>query len=437
MPTERPVPDRPNGPLSRRRMITMSALVAAAVPFAAGHRPSRARAAGKEDDAYQRAFLAALTEDRNVRLHLEPGRELLYRPRQVLAADADVQRVQARLRQYGYPVIAEGRFAGVTRLVFDREADIPQIVRKLRDPQQWNGQPVPAVQPHHVLVGFGNIMGNPGGPPRPATALAPPDPARGGEGAGVTVGVCDTGMWGDAGGYHPDWLGGWYLPQADDEDGVYQYDDILALQGGHGTFVAGVVRQAAPGVRVDPERALNATGVGDEAMLVAALSRLDRAVSIVNLSLGMYALDDLPPLPLVNALSALPNEVAVVAAAGNTGTGRPSWPAALDRVVAVAAVAVGQKGPVPAPYSNFGPWVDACADGDRSSTYVKGQLVLPALPPTDFAGFAGWTGTSFATAHVSGVLARMMTDGGLTADQARLDLLGKPRWHPDYGVLVP
>lgn len=441
---------------TRRRLLALTALTAAAAPFgvpaasraaappgegvgsggASGSARGTALAGSEDAAAYERAFQEAVKADRDIRQYLTRGREYLYRPRQVLAADADAQRVIVRLREYGYVVTVSGRFAGVTRLLFDREVDVPTIVARLRDPRQWPGQRPPAVQPHHVLLGFGNIMGNPGSPPEAAGPLPPPDPARLGEGAGVTVGVCDTGIWRDAGSFHPVWLGGSYLPELDDQDPLYLYDDVLALQGGHGTFIAGVVRQAAPGVRVDPEQALSPTGIGDEASLVAALGRLGSDVSIINLSLGCFTDDDLPPLPVANALAALPKHVAVVAAAGNAGTGRPSWPAALDRVLAVAAVQDDGKGVTPAPYSGFGSWVDACAAGDRTSTYVTGELVLPSVPVKIFSGFASWQGTSFATGHVSGRLAAIMTATGLDADGARLALLAAPRWHPDYGVLV-
>ncbi|MFD0818325.1 S8 family serine peptidase, partial [Micromonospora zhanjiangensis] len=260
---------------------------------------------------------------------------------------------------------------------------------------------------------------------------------RSGEGAGVTVGICDTGIWRLAGSWHPLWLGGAYLPEVDDEDALYVSADLLAPQGGHGTFVAGVVRQAAPGVRVDPEQALNPTGIGDESTVVAALGRLGPDVSVINLSLGGFTLDDLPSLPLANAVAALPKTTAVVAAAGNAGISRPVWPAALDRVLAVAAATADKNGVRPAPYSGFGPWVDACALGERDSTYVEGELVLPGRPTRLFHGFATWAGTSFATAHVSGRLAALMTSGGLSADDARLALLAAPVWQPGYGVLVP
>ncbi|MFG1759917.1 S8 family peptidase [Micromonospora echinofusca] len=433
MPSDDSFVPRPPAGLSRRQVVAWSTLAVVAAPLVGAGGPA---AAGESPDAtYQRLFLEALAADPDVRRYAVAGREFLHRPRQLLVARPDVQRVMTRLRGYGHPVSEGVGFGGVARLLFAVETDIPSVVTRLRDPQQWPGQPVPLVQPHHVLVGFGNIMGNPGGPPRVAAALPAPDPARAGEGAGVTVGICDTGIWRQAGSRHPQWLGGSYLPEVDDEDAVYVSADVLALQGGHGTFVAGVVRQAAPGVRLDPEAALDATGVGDEEMLVAALGRLDPQVSVVNLSLGYFTQDDQPPLPLVDALAGLPGR-AVVASAGNAGTSRRTWPAALDRVLAVGAVSAGPTGPVPAPYSSHGPWVDACALGDRHSTYVRGRLPLPGHPTRYFDGFAAWAGTSFATGHVAGRLAALMTSAGLSAEAAHAALIAGPRWHPDYGVLV-
>ncbi|MFY1672598.1 S8 family peptidase [Plantactinospora sp. WMMB334] len=426
---------RPTGRLSRRHLMVLAAL-AATTPLGAGLRPRRAAADRDDDAAYQRAFQQLLEADPDVRHHAEAGREFLYRPRQLLVADPDTQRVVTALRKAGHQVSPGGRFAGVTRLHFDRETDVPSVVATLRDPRQWPGQPAPRVQPHHVLLGHGNIMGNPGGPPRVAAALPAPDPAHAGDGAGVTVGICDTGLWRLAGSRHPQWLGGSYLPQADDEDPLYLHSDVLGPQGGHGTFVAGVVRQAAPGVRFDPEPALAPTGVGDEETLTAALAALSPQVSIVNLSLGCLTQDDLPPLPLVNVLAGRQTGTVVVAAVGNTGTDRPAWPAALPDVLAVAAVSRQADELVPAAYSGFGPWVDACAVGERSSTYVDGRLLLPGRPTRQFLGYAAWAGTSFAAAHVSGRLAAVMSATGLDAEQARQLLLDQPAWHPGYGVLV-
>lgn len=435
MPPDDPAAPRPINRLTRRRLMSWP-LLAAAVPLGATVLPPGARAGYDADQAYQELFQAAVNNNPAVRRAGGTGREFHYRPRQLLVAPADTQRVVARLRTWGHQVGESNGFGGVARLLLEPAADIPTVVTKLRNPQQWPGQPVPRVQPHHVTAGFGNIMGNPGGPPRVAGALAPPAPARLGEGAGVLIGVCDTGICRYAGSNHPQWLGGRYLPQIDDEDPLYSHYDVLAAQGGHGTFVAGVLRQAAPGVRFDPEAALDATGIGDEEMLVGALGRLDPTTSIVNLSLGYFTQDDVPPLPLANALAALPARTAVVAAVGNAGISRRSWPAALDRAFAVAAVDATGTGYAPAAYSNFGSWVDACAVGERTSTYVYGQLQLPGQPTRWFRGFAAWAGTSFATAHVAGRLAALMTGTGLDAEAARALLAAGTRWHPDYGVLV-
>jgi subtilisin family serine protease len=445
-------PRRQHAALSRRRLLGLS-LQAAAVPVAmwlgrpdgAGGGPTLARRAhilgeGDPKTAYQAAFGALLAEDRNVQAYLERGKEFLYRPRQLLVAHGDLARVVKRLRQLGYQFEITRGFGDMTRLLFDRGVDIPGIVRILRDPQQWRGESPPAVQPHHVTIGHDNIMGNPDGPPVAMGPIGSPPADRLGDGKGVLVGVCDTGIWSDAGAFHPQWLGGSYLPEADDVDPLYQFEDSLALQGGHGTFVAGVLRQAAPGVQFDPEQALNASGVGDEEMLYNALDRLAQRVSIINLSLGCTTQDDVPPMPMVQQLAEFEKKgVAVVASAGNAHRSRKTWPAAIPDVIAVAAVTRDDEeneGLAPADYSNFGSWVDACAEGERTSTYVPGKLELSGLPTITFSGFARWSGTSFAAPHVAGRLAAMMTRHGYTAIDARGDLLAASRWNPDYGVFV-
>ena len=347
------------------------------------------------DQPYHEAFRDLIAQDPDIANFQEPGREFLYRPGQLLVAPRDLPRVGARLRETGYDFRDAEQIAGVDRLLLDRTVDLPALVARLRDPRQWPlAQRVPAVAPHHVMVGFGNIMGNPRGGPVRVAALSDPDPVRGKDGAGVTIGICDTGIWSDAGAFHPNWLGGSYAIEVGDDDPLYVHDDVLALQGGHGTFVAGVARQAAPGVRFDPEVAYGQTGIGDEESLVRAMSGLSDRIDIVNLSLGCYTQDNLAPLSMANSLATLGRHVAVVAAAGNAGSPRPSWPAAFKQVIAVAAVQAASGRPEPADYSNFGPWVDACAVGERVSTYVKGRWELAGDDAIEFDGFARWTGTS-------------------------------------------
>ena len=418
-------------PLTRRGLLRWSAAAAAAAVLPTWAAPATAG----ENGGYGAAFMAAVAEDPQIRAYTEPGREFWYRPGQLLAARADVRRVSAWLREADVPFHTGKPFGSVGRFVLADDADIPALVARLREPGQWEGGIPPAVQPHHVLVGYDNIMGNPGTGPLAVAAPTPPRPGEG-TGKGVIVGVCDTGIWRDAGSFHPDWLGAAYAPQVDDEDSVYRHDDVLALQGGHGTFVAGVLRQAAPDVFFDPEVALSGMGIGDEEMLVGSLDRLDRRVSIINLSLGCRTQDDVAPLPLADRLAAFDGRVVVVAAAGNAGGSRPAWPAALPGVIAVAAVRGTAEGARVAEYSNFGPWVDACADGTRTSTYVTGVLEVTGAPPEKFDGFAQWSGTSFAAPHVAGRIAALMSEKGLSAADAADNLLNQQPWHPDYGVLV-
>lgn len=392
-------------------------------------------------ELYRQAFERAIREHEGFRLHPERGREFVYVARELLTIPEDAERVARKLVQNGIGNERGKDFAGMVRLVLapGNSDDVPDIVRLLREPQQWPGERTPVVQPHHVLFGHGgNMHGHPGQPPRVAAPFGAPAADRLGLGKGVTVGVVDTGISRTAEVDHPAWLKGSFLPLADEVDAAYAHDDVFALEGGHGTFVAGVVKQAAPGVRIDPERALDPFGLGTEEDFVRALSSFDEQVRIVNTSLGCFTHDDVASEPIRRAVERLPDDVVVVASAGNQGTARPSWPAALYGVTAVAAVAEERDGTrTPACYSNHGHWVDACAVGNRTSTFLKGRWVLPGQPEEVYDRFAYWLGTSFAAPHVAGRIAATMTERGLSAVEARDELLaGRPEFFPGYGVLV-
>ncbi|ONI89089.1 peptidase S8/S53 subtilisin kexin sedolisin [Saccharothrix sp. ALI-22-I] len=391
-------------------------------------------------ELYQSAFHQAIREHKTYRLHAERGREFVFVAGELLTIREDVDRVSQKLRANTIDNIRGKDVAGMSRLILPRNSDdIPDIVRLLRDPKQWPGQRTPFVQPHHVLVGHGgNMHGHPGQPPHVGTPLADPDKSTSEHGKGVVVGILDTGISRTAETDHPLWLRDAFIPQTDEVDAAYTHDDVFALEGGHGTFVAGVVRQAAPGVRFDPEKALDPNGMGTEEDFVRALSTFDEKVRIINISMGCFTQDDTASEPIRRALADLPDDIVVVASAGNQGTTRPSWPAALYGVVAVAAVAEERDGTrTPACYSNHGHWVDACAVGNRTSTFLKGRWELPGLPTDFYDRFAYWLGTSFAAPHVAGRIAATMTEHGLSAIDARDKLLsGQPEFFPGYGVLV-
>lgn len=391
------------------------------------------------------ALIAREVDAGRIAVSREPGREYLYRPGEVLVPERAVDRVLESLRTL-YPGLLDGISVGdgcdgVVRLSLADGADasVPDIVATLRAQRDWGGDPAPWVQPHHVTVGYPRLMGNPEHPPVPAsTRPTPPDRARAASGLGVTVGICDTGMWELAATEHKAWFAGRYRAEADDVDGLHDPGDPsqLALQAGHGTFVAGVLRETAPGVRIDPEAALDPNGLGDELTLARALAGLERGVEVINLSLGCVTMDNAPSLPIWEQLQRLGRERVVVASAGNAGDTRPRWPAAFKQVIGVASVVLGGGGVRPDADSSHGPWVDACAPGTWTTTFVRGTASAAAGEVTFDDPFATWSGTSFAAPVVAGRICEIMTQHGVGAREAARRLLDRPRWHPDYGVLV-
>ena len=115
------------------------------------------------------------------------------------------------------------------------------------------------------------------------------------------------------------------------------------------------------------------------------------------------------------------SEAVVVASAGNDAKSRPMFPACLPGVVGVAALDANG----PAPFSNHGSWVRACAPGtDLVSAFYQNfdGAALPYTPgspdPDCFEGWARWTGTSFAAPVVVSALLREMRMTGGTANDA-------------------
>lgn len=239
----------------------------------------------------------------------------------------------------------------------------------------------------------------------------PPRPRATGPAACVRVGLLDTGIWS-----HP-WLdGGW--EEASPTLGALGDGIPAGSVAGHGTFTAGLILSQAPGATVVSRRVLGGDGQGTTWDVARAIVELGQSgISVLNLSFACYTADGAPPLALVRAIERVDPGVVVVAAAGNhgelTGVGEvgparrgtfaelPSWPAALGDVLAVGAV--DRRG-VPAPFSPDRPWVDVLAPGVQlRSTYVPTPCAGHAHHRS--APWAEWSGTSFATALVSGLIA--------------------------------
>jgi subtilisin family serine protease len=287
------------------------------------------------------------------------------------------------------------------------------------------------------------------GDAEPVRALAD-RPADSSIGSGVTVGVVDSRIWPSG------WLYGAVV--ADPGDIVLRAADLdcdhngrLDGQAAHGTFTSGLVLRQAPGATVRLDHGLDTAGRGSTSEVVAAAVRLARRkVDVLNLSLGCYTRDGAPPWGFVQMLRKIHPDIVIVAAAGNRSrvggpegeyepTG-PFYPAAFDDVVAVAAVEgdVGNgAGPSwrPAEFSNHGPWLDFAAPGvDVCSTFVEFTPRDPAAQHPSFHGWASWSGTSFATAVVSGTIAATMSQHSLSAHDAVEYLRTAPLPRATFGV---
>lgn len=250
-------------------------------------------------------------------------------------------------------------------------------------------------------------------------------------GIGVQVAVIDTGINVDGTGWSTSWLADVAQTARNRDPLDAESDKMLDPGAGHGTFVAGVIRQMAPTVNVRVYRALDSYGVGsEEAVACAILRAADDGADIINLSLGAETYGDRRPIALDAALRAIPESVVVVAAAGNDGDARPVWPAAFPSVIAVAALDV--DGARLAPWSSHGWWVDCAIRGAGIlSTFVVGDE-----PSGDsFAGpspWAIWSGTSFAAPQVTALIA--LGAQGRTVKESAKALLAAGVPIPDAGV---
>ncbi len=176
----------------------------------------------------------------------------------------------------------------------------------------------------------------------------------------------------------------------------------------HGTHVAGIAAadtdngQGIAGVAWDaailPVKVVEADGTGLYSWVIEGIVwAADEGARVINLSLGGDEPDDF----LEDACRyAFEKGVVVIAAAGNENAS-VLYPAAYDRyVLAVAATDAKDRR---APFSNFGPEIDAAAPG----IYILGPC------PQWYAGegylpYLFVSGTSQATAHVSGLAALVL-----------------------------
>jgi len=348
---------------------------------------------------------------------------------------------------------------GVVELTFEPgsaqgQREVPDIVDDI-DKELGRG----IATPNHVLTvaGGGDMGPCPATEPQPVDDGIEPSPGVSGQngGGGVLIYIADTGVLQDAEDSHS-WLQGvaskgsgypWLRGIKSDVDPLPATarvggQDIQPIDpyDGHGTFVAGVARCMAPQADIIVGNIFDAAGSALESDFVFKLDEaLNLGVDIFVLSIASPTRNDVPLLSLQGWMERLQDYqgVVCVAPAGNSGTRRPCWPGAFPNIISVGALTADLR--TRAEFSNYGSWVDVYAQGrDLINAYATGTYTYKVAPYTGqqnkFYGMARWSGTSFSTPIVAGLIAARMSQSGQSAQQAAEAVLAQARAQALPGV---
>jgi serine protease len=318
-----------------------------------------------------------------------------------------------------------------------------------------------------LLPGFDFVSSNAGAPPLPQNFIAndgndrdadPTDPGDWVTAAEKTNNPeCDDGQTGQTdSSWHGTHMAGTI---------VGQWGNGVGNNPPAGTSTAGI----APNARLLPVRALGKCGgtssdVADAILWAAgvAVPRLASAnpnpARIINMSLGSTG--GVCSNTYANAIAAVANQALVIAAAGNDGIfNGVSQPANCPGVLAVTAHTINGDN---ADYANVGPEVGVSSPGGGAPTqlntvpaivntdigfYTWSSILFGATtpasvernppagqPPRSGPAIGGFTGTSGATANVSGVAALVLSaKPSLTPAELRNVLVTRTRSHPAGG----
>lgn len=247
----------------------------------------------------------------------------------------------------------------------------------------------------------------------------------------VIVAIVDTGIdytHNDLSGHYLalgyDWVNGDNDPKDDHWHGTH-CAGIAAAIVDNGIGVTGVAQ-----VSIMAEKVLNAGGSGTWENVAQGITHAaDAGADVVSMSLGGTGYSSVVEDACQYAWS---KGCILVAAAGNSNTNTPFYPAAYTTVIAVAATS---RYDTKASYSNWGDWIELSApggDGSNSNDWILSTYLNN--------GYAWAKGTSMACPHVSGLAALVWSyDSSLTNQQLwdhlhnTADDLGDPGKDQYYG----
>jgi subtilisin family serine protease len=368
----------------------------------------------------------------SIRAHRTGGEvDFVYEEGALLVRDAYLDQVRTVVGGGG---VMDGLIGGVTHysLAGAKMATVDEALTAI-DSRVGAG----AATPNHLLS-VSPVHLCPATEPDVVPADAAPLPGVGpAAGSGVSVYVVDTGLLADAAG-HP-WLAG---VTGEEEKLPAGADGTVEIPpyAGHGTFIAGVARCVAPEAAVHVTNVLSLAGATLETEIVRHLdAALGLGPDIISLSAGGTSRNDLPLLGFEMFWERYRKHkgTVLVAAAGNNSGRRPFWPAALPGVVSVGALSADLRSR--AYFSGYGPWVDVYAPGERLiNAFARGCYSYHEPPRTgerkEFWGMALWSGTSFATPVVAGLIAARMSRTGENGRRAADAVLAAARAQALPGV---
>jgi len=315
------------------------------------------------------------------------------------------------------------------------DSEPPDVLGILDSIDQELGPGIAA--PDHVLTAAQNMTPCSATEPQQVYATAGPYPAvcRDG-GARVRIFQADTGLVAGADKTFP-WLAGVH-GGPDPRAGTGPGSEIKPY-GGHGTFVAGVLRCMAPQAQLHVENIFDTAGSACESEVAKRLhAAFGFGFEILHITASCHTRKNIPPLALETFLELLRpyKGVVCVAEAGNNCTQRPAWPGAFPDVLSVGALATDWRHR--ADFSNYGGWVDVYAPGENLINAFGSGTYAYQIPPNSgtatFSGLAQWSGTSFSAPIVTGMIAARMARCGQSARKAADALLAEARARTIPGV---
>ncbi len=240
------------------------------------------------------------------------------------------------------------------------------------------------------------------------------------------------------------WLAG--LDGTEDDDDPSVQGSTIQPYGAHGTFVGGVIRCLAPDADVVVKCVFDVAGSGLESDFVPKLYEgFAYGAEIIHITVASQTRCNFPLIAFEQWMADLSQHkgVVCVVAAGNNDSRRPCWPAAFPGLISVGALGADWRSR--AWFSNYGGWVDVYAPGENLvNAFATGEYKCHVAPhdgeTRTFYGMAQWSGTSFSTPIVTGLIAARMARCGENAREAAAALLAEARAQaiPDLGpVLFP